>query len=343
MRIQVLYFEGCPNHRPVVDRLDDLIAAHDLDARVEEIEIKDNEQAKQFRFLGSPTVQVDGEDIDPAARENADFAMSCRVYDTPDGLPSRDMLAAALGVESESSSESVSKSTGDDDDDTDGCACCASTPVRGARTTTTDNQHIYKQGGAGFTFLGTVGAALLSSACCWLPMALVLTLGVSSAGIATFFETWRPIFIVVALTMLGVSFYLAYGRQPKCADDHESASCALTRRRRISAWTAAGIVALFVFYPNYIGFLVPAGASSQATATVEAKNTTVVTLDVIGMTCAGCEARAQNALRNISGVLRIDASHENDEVRITMNAGTPPTINELTAAMEAAGFKSEPK
>ena len=37
-------------------------------------------------FLGSPTVRVDGRDVEPGAEQRQDFGMKCRLYATPDGL-----------------------------------------------------------------------------------------------------------------------------------------------------------------------------------------------------------------------------------------------------------------
>lgn len=61
-----------------------------------EIRIESEDDARRERMLGSPTIQVDGLDIDPAARSRADFAMSCRVFGGAGGLPPREMIAAAL-------------------------------------------------------------------------------------------------------------------------------------------------------------------------------------------------------------------------------------------------------
>lgn len=97
MKIRILYFEGCPNHPPIVAMADRLVAEHQLSTQVEEIEVGPDDVVA-LRFLGSPTVQVDGVDIEPAARHRTDFAMSCRVYDTPDGRPSEPMLREALGL-----------------------------------------------------------------------------------------------------------------------------------------------------------------------------------------------------------------------------------------------------
>jgi len=44
------------------------------------------EAAERERFLGSPSVRVNQEDIEPGAEERRDFGMKCRLYVTPDGL-----------------------------------------------------------------------------------------------------------------------------------------------------------------------------------------------------------------------------------------------------------------
>ena len=93
--VEVLFFEGCPNHRSAVDLAKDVVARVSPDARVEEVEVRDNEEAARLRFLGSPTIHVDGVDVEPEARSRTDYAMSCRVYGGS-GMPPREMIEAAL-------------------------------------------------------------------------------------------------------------------------------------------------------------------------------------------------------------------------------------------------------
>jgi hypothetical protein len=95
-RVEVLFFEGCPNHRPAVERVREVVAEVAPDASIEEVEVHDDEEATRLRFLGSPTVRVDGVDIDPEARARTDYAMSCRMYGVS-GVPPRELLQAALG------------------------------------------------------------------------------------------------------------------------------------------------------------------------------------------------------------------------------------------------------
>jgi hypothetical protein len=78
-----------------VELAKDVVARLAADARVEEVEVRDIDDAERLRFLGSPTIQVDGVDVEPEARSRSDYAMSCRLY-SGSGLPSRELLEAAL-------------------------------------------------------------------------------------------------------------------------------------------------------------------------------------------------------------------------------------------------------
>ena len=85
-RVEILYFEGCPNHEParaLVERLAGELRVEPVDL----VEVGDPEAAVALRFLGSPTVRVDGVDVEPGAEERRDFAFSCRIYRS-DGVAS---------------------------------------------------------------------------------------------------------------------------------------------------------------------------------------------------------------------------------------------------------------
>jgi hypothetical protein len=96
MQIDILYFEGCPNHVPTVERVKQIVADMGLTVPVTEVQITTPEEAQQRRFLGSPTVLVNGVDIDPHARQQQRYGVSCRVYLGVAGLPPDDMIRAAL-------------------------------------------------------------------------------------------------------------------------------------------------------------------------------------------------------------------------------------------------------
>lgn len=86
MTLEVLYFDGCPNHEALVPHLEQLLRAAELPARIVLHRVPDDEAAQRERFLGSPTVRVNGRDVEPGAEERDDFGLKCRLYRVPSGL-----------------------------------------------------------------------------------------------------------------------------------------------------------------------------------------------------------------------------------------------------------------
>jgi hypothetical protein len=99
MKIDVYWWEGCPSHPEALELLQSVLADRDVDAEVELHEVRSDEEAVRLRFPGSPTIRIDGRDVDPAG-ENARPALNCRIYHLPDGrispIPSREQLEEAL-------------------------------------------------------------------------------------------------------------------------------------------------------------------------------------------------------------------------------------------------------
>jgi hypothetical protein len=86
VKLEVLYFDGCPSHEALMPRLRMLMAQAGVDAPVALKRVESVDAAARERFLGSPTLRVDGQDVDPTAGERTDFGMKCRLYPSPDGL-----------------------------------------------------------------------------------------------------------------------------------------------------------------------------------------------------------------------------------------------------------------
>ena len=93
--IEFLYFSGCPNHEPTVALVRAVIDELGLDAEVREVPVETTESAEVLRFVGSPSVRVNGRDIEPAAREQTEFALSCRMYGDA-GVPPKELLLEAV-------------------------------------------------------------------------------------------------------------------------------------------------------------------------------------------------------------------------------------------------------
>ena len=99
MRIEVLYFDGCPNHEALLPRLREILAHAGVCAEIDMRRIADDEAAQRERFLGSPTVRVNGRDVEPGAERRTDFGLKCRLYRNATGLsgkPKEKWLRAAL-------------------------------------------------------------------------------------------------------------------------------------------------------------------------------------------------------------------------------------------------------
>lgn len=64
----ILYHEGCPATPKAIKVIEDCIKESGIPVGLRKILIKTQEEAEKWRFLGSPTVQINGIDIDPRAR-----------------------------------------------------------------------------------------------------------------------------------------------------------------------------------------------------------------------------------------------------------------------------------
>ena len=98
MRVSFLYYEECPSHDLALERLREVLAEERISTEVEVIKVETEDQARELRFIGSPTIRVDGQDIDSPS--DSRYALTCRAYRLEDGrispLPSRDMIRHAL-------------------------------------------------------------------------------------------------------------------------------------------------------------------------------------------------------------------------------------------------------
>jgi len=73
--VQVLYTEGCAYTPPTLDLVREVAETMCIQVRMSKILIESVEQADEMGFLGSPTVLVNGLDVDPAARKSASYGL----------------------------------------------------------------------------------------------------------------------------------------------------------------------------------------------------------------------------------------------------------------------------
>ena len=99
MKIEILYFDGCPNHKPAVEVLREVLREEGVTAEIVEVNVRDASMARETKFLGSPSIRVNGLDVEPEMRAARDYGMMCRTYAVDgrrEGLPSREMLRKAM-------------------------------------------------------------------------------------------------------------------------------------------------------------------------------------------------------------------------------------------------------
>ncbi|GIW73130.1 MAG: hypothetical protein KatS3mg102_2672 [Planctomycetota bacterium] len=228
----------------------------------------------------------------------------------------------------------------------------------------------------GLAQLGALLAALLASACCWLPLVL-LALGLSGGALAARFEAWRPVVLPLAFALLAVAFYLSY-RRPRmpaaaggaaagaegacsaaegaappsaacCTSGGEAAPRALRTANRAMLWVVSALVLAFALFPEYAGWLLasggarhgggPAAAATASTGGEPARPAARWrwTLRIEGMSCAGCAAALQARLAGLEGVAAAAVDYERGQA--TVLAGDSVSAAALRAAVAASGYE----
>lgn len=89
IKIEVQYFNGCPNSGTVLNMVKKYVLASNQDIEFEEILVETDEAAKKYKFRGSPTILINGNDIE-GLKVNETPSLSCRFYQN--GLPTKKNL-----------------------------------------------------------------------------------------------------------------------------------------------------------------------------------------------------------------------------------------------------------
>jgi hypothetical protein len=99
MRIDFYYSRATGRSGPAEDALRQAIEATGAEAEVQFIEVYDSEDARQKKCLGSPSIRVDGVDVEYGEREPDEYQAGARYYNTPDGwkpYPHARLIANAI-------------------------------------------------------------------------------------------------------------------------------------------------------------------------------------------------------------------------------------------------------
>ncbi len=85
MKIEFLFSKSTGRGKEAEEALKQAIEATEIGAEVTYTEVADSEDAKHKRFLGSPSVRVNGIDVEYGDREPDEYQAGTRYYNTPQG------------------------------------------------------------------------------------------------------------------------------------------------------------------------------------------------------------------------------------------------------------------
>jgi len=180
--------------------------------------------------------------------------------------------------------------------------------------------------------------ALLSSACCWLPL-LLIAFGASAAGVSGFFETYRPYLLGATGLLLAGGFYLVYFKKARCEPGQACAveNPRLKRFNRITLWSATVLVLSFALFPNYVGALL-GGEDVPAREDVVLSGE-VREFRIEGMTCEACAVTLRTGLSRLPGVAGAEVSFASGTATLSFEAAVaPPSDDAVRRAISEVGY-----
>ena len=99
MKIELFYFGGCPSYRAAADAVREALALEGRTEPLEMVAVETAEEARTKRLIGSPTVRIDGVDLEGEEAETRGYGLGCRIYADEHGIagwPSVELVRRAL-------------------------------------------------------------------------------------------------------------------------------------------------------------------------------------------------------------------------------------------------------
>ncbi|MBL4709178.1 MAG: mercuric transport protein MerTP [Flavobacteriales bacterium] len=180
-------------------------------------------------------------------------------------------------------------------------------------------------------------AAIASSLCCIAPLIAIVGGVAGAASVFSWIEPARPFLIGISIIALGLAFYQAYKTKP--VDD---CNCEVPEKKNVLnskgfLWSITMLSILMFSFPyysnNFYSQVAIVQTDSDSTKTVQC------TIDIKGMTCAGCENHVQSALLPMNGVSEAKASYKEGNAIIEVDT-SKISISELKMKLEKeTGYK----
>lgn len=182
-------------------------------------------------------------------------------------------------------------------------------------------------------------AAFVASLCCITPVAAFLA-GIGGVG-STFswVEPFRPWLIGITTLILGFAWYQKLKPQwdPECSCDENPSF--------LQSKSFLGVVTLFTVvllaFPYYSDAFFPIQQQNNIVYVQESRVETI-TMDIEGMTCAGCEVSVENAASGVEGVLETNASYDTGKATVKYDR-SKATKETIVTAINKTGFTVKPQ
>ena len=78
--VEILYTDECPFWKEALKYIEKIASALKSDITLKKVKISSEKDAKNLRFLGSPTIRINGVDVDPDATNDNEGFVGCRIY-----------------------------------------------------------------------------------------------------------------------------------------------------------------------------------------------------------------------------------------------------------------------
>lgn len=185
---------------------------------------------------------------------------------------------------------------------------------------------------------GSVMAAFAASLCCIGPL-VAITAGLGTFGAAAAFEALRPYFIGLTALLLAGAFYLTYRKRAVSCQGEACRVRGTSRTSKILLWFATAAVVAFASFPYYSGALLKAATQENQSVAAESASDIEKTLRVNGMTCGGCSASIEHALKNVDGVVAVKAKHGKEGTVWVKYDGTKVELEKIKQVIRDVGFE----
>ena len=100
IKIDFLFWKECPSYPKAWEKLNQVLKAKGITPEIQQIEVRTDEEAQRYSFPGSPTIRINGVDIDPKGAKDQRLGLSCRIYWNDSGeagpLPPEALIQRAL-------------------------------------------------------------------------------------------------------------------------------------------------------------------------------------------------------------------------------------------------------